>query len=173
MLQQIYPTPVHPFEFELHKDMNFAAAHFVPHEGAGACKFMHGHTYFVDIAIAGNKLDEQGFLTNFATIKKLIHGRYDHKVMNDQIEFSDGFGGNPESFPTTENVAKNISEIVQNHLNEEGNMAVCVQVFVRETPTSYIVYRQPFHYETQTLVADGRAYKIETDVFKTGRRVHD
>jgi 6-pyruvoyltetrahydropterin/6-carboxytetrahydropterin synthase len=173
MLQQIYPAPSHPFEYELHKDMNFAAAHFVPHEGAGACQYMHGHTYFVDVTIAGNKLDAQGFLTNFSAIKKLVHGRYDHETMNDAEEFTTEFGGDSKEFPTTENVARNISEIVQNHLNEEGNMAVCIQVFVRETPTSYIVYRQPYHYETQKLVADGEVYNIETEVFKTGRRVHD
>lgn len=165
MLQQIYPAPSHPFAYELHKDMNFAAAHFVPHIGAGACQHMHGHTYFVDVTIVGNKLDEQGFLTNFSKIKKLIHGRYDHEVMNEQPEFTANFNGESEDFPTTENVARNISDIVQNHLNEEGNMAVCVQVFVRETPTSYIVYRQPYHYDTASMVV------MKTP--KVGRQVHD
>ncbi|MCG3056412.1 6-carboxytetrahydropterin synthase, partial [Escherichia coli] len=29
--------------------MNFAAAHFVPHESAGKCQQVHGHTYFVNL----------------------------------------------------------------------------------------------------------------------------
>lgn len=173
MLQQIYPQVPHDFSFELNKDMNFAAAHYVPHEGAGACQFMHGHTYFVNITVGGDQLDDQGFLTNFGTLKKLIHGRYDHKVMNHDDEFTTSFDASSDYFPTTENVARNVSEIVQNHLDEEGNMAVCVQVFVRETPTSYIVYRQPYEFETRQLIAGGEIYNMETGVVKTGRRAHD
>ena len=30
MIQQIYPVPDHPYEYELNKDMHFAAAHYIP-----------------------------------------------------------------------------------------------------------------------------------------------
>lgn len=141
MLQQMYPQVQHDYNYELNKDFQFAAAHFVPHEGAGACKFTHGHTYFVNVTVAGDQLDEQGFLTNFSTIKKLIHGRYDHSHMNAQDEFTADFDGNPEEFPTTENVARTIYNIVDQHLAQEDNNAWCLQVYVRETPTSSITYR--------------------------------
>lgn len=141
MLQQFYPSVDHSYKYELHKDMNFAAAHFVPHAGAGACAEMHGHTYFVDIMIVGNKLDEQGFLVNFGTLKKLVHGRYDHSVMNDHEEYTKSFNGHPNQFPTTEIVAENIFNLVNSYLNDQENGAKCLQVIVRETPTSYVVYR--------------------------------
>ncbi len=64
MIQQIYPSVSHPFRYELNKDMHFAAAHYVPSESAGACNKVHGHTYFVNVTVAGNQLDESGFLVN-------------------------------------------------------------------------------------------------------------
>ncbi|WP_214482188.1 6-carboxytetrahydropterin synthase QueD [Bacillus sp. SM2101] len=139
MIQQIYPQVQHPYQFELNKDMQFAAAHFVPHDEAGKCRELHGHTYFVNITIAGDDLNHTGFLVNFQQVKKLIHGKFDHTVMNDHNEiFNDQ---NPNDFPTTEVVAKKIWEIIQEHLNTLSNSPKCLQVFVRETPTSYVVYR--------------------------------
>ncbi|MBM7704735.1 6-carboxytetrahydropterin synthase QueD [Metabacillus iocasae] len=139
MLQQIYPQVFHNYEYELNKDMQFAAAHFVPHKDAGKCQNIHGHTYFVNVTVAGNELDESGFLINFATLKKLVSGQFDHTLLNDHTHlFNDQ---NHNDFPTTEVVARKIYEIVQAHLDELPNKPVCMQVFVRETPTSYVVYR--------------------------------
>ncbi|MEF2247812.1 6-pyruvoyl trahydropterin synthase family protein [Paenibacillus sp. IITD108] len=139
MLQQIYPAAVHPYEYELNKDLQFAAAHYVPSEAAGKCRYVHGHTYYANITIAGDTLDESGFLVNFALIKQLIHGRFDHTLLNDDTKlFSNS---NPAQFPTTEVVARIIYELVQEHLNERPNKPQCVQVFLRETPTSYCIYR--------------------------------
>ncbi len=61
MIQQIYPQVIHPFRYELNKDMQIAAAHFIPHEAAGQCANMHGHTYFINITVAGDELDDSGF----------------------------------------------------------------------------------------------------------------
>lgn len=138
MLQQIYPVTQHPYAYELNKDFQFAAAHYVPHEDAGNCQNMHGHTYFTNITIAGDKLDHTGFLVNFKQIKDLIHKRFDHRVMNEDSKFSDQ---DSTYFPTTEVVARTIYEIIQEHLDSLPNQPTCVQVFVRETPTSYCIYR--------------------------------
>jgi len=135
MLQQFYPAPpAHNFKYELNKDMHFAAAHFVPHHTAGKCQEMHGHTYFVNVTVAGNALDYAGFLVNFQKLKEVVHKRYDHSVMNDHSEFS-------IDIPSTELVAKNIWVNVQEMLEQEGYGAQCLQVIVRETPTSYVIFR--------------------------------
>ncbi|MDQ0229485.1 6-carboxytetrahydropterin synthase QueD [Metabacillus malikii] len=144
MIQQIYPQVQHNYVFELNKDMHIAAAHFIPHEDAGKCQQVHGHTYFVNITIAGDELDESGFLVNFASIKKLIHKRFDHTLLNDHHDLFSSTDSN--YFPTSEGVAKVIWEIVQGELDKKMNKPNCVQVFVRETPTSYVVYR-PKHKE--------------------------
>ena len=138
MMQQIYPTPPHSYTYELHKDFHFAAAHYVPSTEAGVCKYTHGHTYFVDVAVAGNELNQQGFLVNFKIIKDLIHKRFDHTVLNDDEIFSDT---DPNGFPTSEVVARKVYEMIQDYLNTCENKPVCLQVFLRETPTSYCVYR--------------------------------
>ncbi|AYC28511.1 6-carboxytetrahydropterin synthase [Paenisporosarcina cavernae] len=134
MIQQLYPQTNHSFRYELNKDMHLAAAHFIDHQSAGVCQEMHGHTYFINMTIAGNDLDEIGFLVDFKQLKSLIHSRFDHTVMNNHPEFKG-------VFPTTERIAEKIWGIVQAHLDTLAHSPRCLQVFVRETPTSYVVYR--------------------------------
>ncbi len=129
-----YPTTAHPYKYELHKDMHFAAAHFIPDPTAGICQKMHGHTYYCDITIVGDSLDQAGFLVDFKTIKDLVHGRFDHSVMNEHMDFS-------QRFPTTEVVAETICETVQAYLDQRENKPLVWQVLLRETPTSYVIYR--------------------------------
>ena len=139
MIQQIYPQITHNYQYELNKDMHIAAAHFVPTESAGKCQQMHGHTYFVNVTVAGDDLDDAGFLVNFQVLKSLIHKRFDHTVMNNHTSlFNDT---DPNFFPTTEVVARVMWELIENHLQTLPNKPTCLQVFVRETPTSYVVYR--------------------------------
>ena len=134
MLQQIYPSVSHPYQFELNKDFNFSAAHYIPSDDAGKCMRTHGHTYFVNITIVGDELDHNGFLVNFSDLKQLIHGQFDHYLLNDLVEFKD-------KSPSTEIVAQTIYQMVQSYLNEQDNNPKCVQVYLRETPTSYVVFR--------------------------------
>ncbi|WP_456274434.1 6-carboxytetrahydropterin synthase QueD [Bacillus sp. AK031] len=137
MIGQIYPVPQHSYSYELNKDFQFAAAHYIPSESAGKCQKVHGHTYFANVTIGGNSLDESGFLINFATIKKLIHDRFDHTMLNEDPLFA----GNPDRFPTTEVMAELICDLIQSHLDMQENNAECLQVFLRETPTSYCIFR--------------------------------
>ncbi|MCP8615949.1 6-carboxytetrahydropterin synthase QueD [Salirhabdus salicampi] len=139
MIQQFYPQTQHDYRYELNKDMNFSAAHFVPSEAAGKCQNVHGHTYFVNVTIVGDQLDKSGFLVDFKLLKDLVHGRYDHRLLNDETgDFNDE---DPNLFPTTEVVARTIWTNIQQYLNDLENKPKCVQVIVRETPTSYVVYR--------------------------------
>ncbi|MGE8205679.1 6-carboxytetrahydropterin synthase QueD [Heyndrickxia sp. NPDC080065] len=135
MLQQFYPQPFpHSYKFELNKDMNFSSAHFIPNDKAGKCSLTHGHTYFVNLTIVGDELDEMGMLVNFSDLKKLVHGKYDHHLLNDFPEFK-------KMAPSTEVVAQTIYGVVEAYLVTLANQPKCIQVMVRETPTSYVVYR--------------------------------
>jgi 6-pyruvoyltetrahydropterin/6-carboxytetrahydropterin synthase len=134
MMQQFYPQVPHSYRFELNKDMHFSAAHFIPNEDAGKCQMMHGHTYFINVTIGGNKLDSTGFLIDFKQIKDLVHKKYDHSVLNDHPEFQ-------TNYPTTERLAEQICQAIQQVLQTRSNQPVCLQVIVRETPTSYVIYR--------------------------------
>lgn len=134
MMQQIYPSVTHPYQFELNKDFNFSAAHYIPSEDAGKCMRTHGHTYFINITIAGDTLDHNGFLVNFSDLKKLIHDQFDHYLLNDLTPFKG-------KSPSTEIVAQTIYNMVQDYLSDRDNQPQCVQVYLRETPTSYVVYQ--------------------------------
>ncbi|WP_174612930.1 6-carboxytetrahydropterin synthase [Virgibacillus ihumii] len=137
MMQQIYPVPDHDYAYELNKEFHFSAAHYIADESAGKCQYTHGHTYFVNITIAGGQLNQIGFLADFKTIKDLIHKRFDHTTLNEDPVFSN----QQVYFPTTEVVAEKVYEIIQGYLNNLDNQPVCLQVFLRETPTSYCIYR--------------------------------
>ncbi len=134
MIQQFYPQVQHSYRYELNKDMHLAAAHFIPHEQAGKCQHLHGHTYFINVTIGGDELNELGFLVDFKRIKDLVHRRYDHTNLNEHDEFS-------RLFPTTERVAEQIWKTIQAELQRLAHKPNCLQVVVRETPTSYVVYR--------------------------------
>lgn len=138
MIYQSYPTVAHDYCYELNKDMNMSAAHYVPSNEAGKCQRLHGHTYVVNLTIAGNELDDSGFLINFQMLKQLIHDRFDHRILNEDALFSDN---SPNDFPTTEVLARKIWETIEAHLQTTLNKPTCLQVFVRETPTSYCIYR--------------------------------
>ncbi|MGW7919184.1 6-carboxytetrahydropterin synthase QueD [Staphylococcus xylosus] len=136
MLQQFYPVAQHSYKYELNKDMNFAAAHFIDHESAGKCQNVHGHTYFANVTIVGNELQANGFLVNFQELKQLVHGEYDHTLMNNN-DFN-----NEE--PSTEVVAKTIYENIEQALKKYDNDPKVLQVIVRETPTSYVTYKENY-----------------------------
>nr|WP_275983811.1 6-carboxytetrahydropterin synthase QueD [Paenibacillus hamazuiensis] len=118
----------------MNKDFHMSAAHFIPSALAGKCQHMHGHTYVINVTIAGNELDETGFLVDFKTVKQAVHDRYDHTLLNDHPEYR-------EQFPTTEVVAREIHRSIQALLDSKSNKPQCLQVIVRETPTSYVIYR--------------------------------
>ncbi|MDJ1111158.1 6-pyruvoyl tetrahydropterin synthase family protein [Macrococcus sp. S115] len=134
MMQQLYPQVNHNYAFEMNKDINFSAAHFIPNEKAGVCSRVHGHTYFANVTIGGNELDEMGFLVNFRDIKSIINDTFDHRLMNDL----EAFQGTP---PSTESVAKLIFEKIEAHLDTLSHGPKVLQVYLRETPTSYVLYR--------------------------------
>ncbi|MEJ7485570.1 6-pyruvoyl tetrahydropterin synthase family protein, partial [Staphylococcus hominis] len=85
------------------------------------------------ITIAGDELDHNGFLVNFSDLKKLIHDQFDHYLLNDLVQFKG-------KSPSTEIVAQTIYQMVQSYLKDQKNQPKCVQVYLRETPTSYVVY---------------------------------
>ena len=73
-------------------------------------------------------------LVNFSDLKKLIHDQFDHYLLNDLTPFKG-------KSPSTEIVAQTIYNMVQDYLSDRDNQPQCVQVYLRETPTSYVVYQ--------------------------------
>jgi 6-pyruvoyltetrahydropterin/6-carboxytetrahydropterin synthase len=69
------------------KTFTFDAAHWLPHvPKTHRCSRMHGHTYHVEVKLAGQPTAEQGWLVDFATIGrawKAIAVEVDHRCLND------------------------------------------------------------------------------------------
>ena len=75
-------------------DLRFSSAHIIP--GHESCGFIHGHSYFVDVEIEGERSGKFEFVVDFKDVKwytKAICDELDHKLLipvyNDLIDFKD------------------------------------------------------------------------------------
>lgn len=75
-------------------NLRFSSAHIIP--GHESCGFIHGHSYFVDVEIEGERAGEFDFVVDFKDVKeyaKAICDELDHRLLipvyNDLIEFED------------------------------------------------------------------------------------
>ena len=87
--------------YELTVKDHFDAAHALPGYD-GPCQYLHGHTWEVEVVIAGQHLDEVGMLYDFKDIKRDLHQlleNFDHRCLNDVAPFD-------EINPTAEHLAR-------------------------------------------------------------------
>jgi 6-pyruvoyltetrahydropterin/6-carboxytetrahydropterin synthase len=73
---------------ELSKEYGFEAAHRLPNTPPGhKCQRMHGHSYRIEVTIAGPVDEHAGWLQDFADItavvKPLLDRELDHRTLND------------------------------------------------------------------------------------------
>ena len=78
----------------IQSNLRFASAHMIP--GHETCGYIHGHSYFVDVEVEGERTGKFKFVVDFKEIKnytKAICDELDHKLLipvyNDLIEFKD------------------------------------------------------------------------------------
>jgi 6-pyruvoyltetrahydropterin/6-carboxytetrahydropterin synthase len=112
--------------YELTVESTFSAAHQLIGSN-GPCEELHGHTWKVQVTVAGNELDKIGMLFDFKELKKVLSDilkRYDHAFLNKVFYFS----------PTAENIAKNIFQ----EFKKKNNLVRKISVW--ESPTSCASY---------------------------------
>lgn len=118
----------------------------------GMCKNIHGHSYLLDITLAGEPLEnidhpKNGMVLDFGDLKKLIHdlviSRFDHALMVNsavpaiQMEI---LKNSTERIlvvdfqPTSENMVVYIAGLIRPHLPEHIDL---FSVRLYETQTSY------------------------------------
>ena len=73
---------------ELTKEYTFEAAHRLPHVPADhKCARMHGHSFRVEISVAGEVAPGSGWLVDFgditAIVEPLLKRELDHRTLND------------------------------------------------------------------------------------------
>ena len=104
------------------KRMEIAGAHYLKLDYPSKCKNPHGHNWVVTVYCKAKELNQNGMIEDFTHIKNDIHGRLDHRVLNDVIDFN----------PTAENIAKWICE----------QIPTCYKVSVQESVGNIATYEE-------------------------------
>lgn len=88
--------------YEVKKRIEISAAHRLELDYESKCTNLHGHNWIIDVYLRSEKLDKNGMVMDFTHIKREIHDKFDHKVINDVVDFN----------PTAENLAKYICDVL-------------------------------------------------------------
>ena len=117
--------------FEVSVRDHIASAHQL-HGYDGPCKFMHGHTWKIEVVVCGDSLDGVGLLADFKVLKEKLKGvltPLDHVVLNDLPAFKD-------LNPSTENLARHIYRA----LHHQFDPLTLKHVQVWESDTASVIY---------------------------------
>jgi len=119
--------------YELTVRDHFDAAHSL-RGYPGECRKLHGHTWDVEVMVAGETLDEIGIVYDFKRLKtdlRAVLDDYDHVFLDEIAPFD-------QLNPTAENLAR----VVYDRLAKVVDPAVSVrEVAVWESPVAKLVYR--------------------------------
>lgn len=113
--------------YEVTSEMNFSAAHHL-REYNGPCENVHGHNWLVRASVRCEELNDIGIGIDFKLLKKALNDvldKLDHTDLN--LIFTAEVGN-----PSSENIARYISEELSKILNDERVKIYRVDVY--ETP---------------------------------------
>ena len=104
--------------YYIKKRLEISAGHHLELDYESPCQRMHGHNWIITIYCKAEQLNQNGMVCDFTHIKKAIHGKLDHRNLNETLGFN----------PTAENIAKwacdQIPECYRVDVQEsEGNTA--------------------------------------------------
>lgn len=115
---------------ELRKSFQFEAAHLLPSVPVShKCRRLHGHSFKIEIAVAGECDPQLGWLADYADITAAfapILDMLDHRYLN-EIQGLEN--------PTSEHVA----QFIWNRL--KPRLPALIEIIVAETCTAHCVYR--------------------------------
>lgn len=108
--------------YTVKKRLEISASHSLSLSYESKCENLHGHNWIVEIWCRSETLDADGMVIDFSRIKKAIHGKLDHRHLNDVLPFN----------PTAENLAKWICD----------QFPSCYKVMVRESDANTAYYEK-------------------------------
>lgn len=121
-----------PEPMEIFKIFNIEAAHRLPHVPPGhKCERVHGHSFRVEIHVAGPVAAREGWVMDFADLTKAFQPLFeqlDHRYLNDVPGLEN---------PTSEHLAQWIWARLK------PGLPALSKVVVRETCTAGCEYRGP------------------------------
>lgn len=107
--------------YEVKKRLEISAAHKLSLDYDSKCTNLHGHNWLVDVYLRSDTLNSNGMIMDFTHIKKTIQDKFDHKIINDVVDFN----------PTAENLAKYICDELAPY---------CYRVDVQESENNVACY---------------------------------
>ena len=105
------------------KRIEISAAHRLMLDYESKCTNLHGHNWIIDVYLKSETLNQNGMVMDFTLIKEKIQNKFDHKVINDVVDFN----------PTAENLAKYICDELA---------PFCYRVDVQESLDNTAVYEK-------------------------------
>lgn len=127
--------------YELSVRADFAAAHRLCNHPAKCCH-LHGHTWDVELTVAGRDLNKDGMLLDFGHLKALLReivDGLDHSYLNEHPAFG---GDASDDSPTAENIARYIFTTVREGLIQNHPGVLVKAVTVWESPKSSVRYSE-------------------------------
>jgi 6-pyruvoyltetrahydropterin/6-carboxytetrahydropterin synthase len=121
--------------YELSVSAAFDAAHFL-RDYEGRCSRMHGHTWTVEVTLAGEELGPSHLLVDFNDVKQLLDrllDGYDHACLNEIPPFD-------EVSPTSENLARVFFGILEMEIGGLARNVRLLRVRVAESPNTSATY---------------------------------
>lgn len=116
--------------FKITKQFAFSASHQLKQlPGAHPCARMHGHNYIAEVELAGESLNQYGFVRDYNELDALrvfIHETLDHRHLNDVLG---------DDSVTAEQLARCLFEWCRERWPE------VVAVRISETPKTWAEYR--------------------------------
>ncbi|MBU2534510.1 MAG: 6-carboxytetrahydropterin synthase, partial [Alphaproteobacteria bacterium] len=128
---------------------SFHAAHRL-RDHLGKCRFIHGHTYNVEVVISGH-VNDQGMVADAFDVRHALHlvlDRFDHSLILDEKDVFLVFPADEDKRdmrttlldgpPTVENIAKSIAIELMNDIIEDDAIAWRVEsVRVSESESTW------------------------------------
>lgn len=108
--------------YYISKRIEISGAHSVNLSRESKCEALHGHNWIVIVHCKSETLDQDGMVTDFTEIKRIVSGRLDHRNLNEVFDFN----------PTAENIAKWICDHVEH----------CYKVEIWESENNKAVYER-------------------------------
>lgn len=108
--------------YYVEKRIEISAAHNLMLSYESKCENLHGHNWIIVVYCKDEKLNQDGMVTDFTHIKRVVKDTFDHKYINEVLDVN----------PSAENIARWICDHVEN----------CYKVSVQESEGNVAIYEK-------------------------------
>lgn len=108
--------------YYVEKTIEISAAHNLMLSYESKCEALHGHNWKIVVYCRAKELNQDGMVTDFTHIKRIVKDSFDHKYINEVMDVN----------PSAENMARWICDRVEN----------CYKVSVQESEGNVAIYER-------------------------------